>query len=88
MAEKDVEVKLSNHTLTITGEKSEEKEEERKDYYLSERSYGSFSRTIALPYEPEAAKVEAKFDKGVLRVHLPKPAEIAKKEKKIEIKVA
>jgi HSP20 family protein len=51
-----------------------------------ERSYGAFSRSIALPYEPESDKIEAKFDKGVLRIHLPKPAEIAKKEKQIEIR--
>jgi HSP20 family protein len=51
-----------------------------------ERSYGSFSRTIPLPFDPDPAKVEAKFDKGVLRIHLPKPAEVAKKQQKIEIK--
>jgi HSP20 family molecular chaperone IbpA len=47
---------------------------------------GSFSRTIGLPFEPESKNVEAKLDKGLLRIHLPKPAEIAKKEKKIEIR--
>jgi HSP20 family protein len=51
-----------------------------------ERSYGSFSRTISLPFDPDPAKVEAKFDKGVLRLHLPKPVEMAKKQQKIEIK--
>jgi HSP20 family protein len=53
-----------------------------------ERSYGSFSRTIPLPFDPDPAKVEAKFDKGVLHIHLPKPAEVAKKQQKIEIKKA
>jgi hypothetical protein len=51
-----------------------------------ERSYGSFSRTIPLPFDPDPAKVEAKFDNGVLRIHLPKPAEVAQKQQKIEIK--
>lgn len=86
MDDKDVEVILVDDMLTIRGEKKVERDEKKANWHLSERSYGSFSRTIALPYEPEAAKVEAKFDKGVLRVRLPKPAEIAKKEKKIEIK--
>ena len=53
-----------------------------------ERSYGSFSRAIPLPFDPDPAKVEAKFDKGVLHIHLPKPAEVAKKQQKIEIKKA
>jgi HSP20 family protein len=85
--EKDIDVTLANGLLTIRGEKKAERDETDKDknWRVVERTYGSFSRTIALPYEPDAAKVEAKFDKGVLRVRLPKPAEIAKKEKKIEI---
>ena len=53
-----------------------------------ERSYGSFSRAIPLPFDPDPAKVEAKFDKGVLRIKLPKSAEVAKKQQKIEIKKA
>jgi HSP20 family protein len=44
------------------------------------------SRTIPLPFDPDPAKVEAKFDKGVLHIHLPKPAEVAQKQQKIEIK--
>ncbi len=86
--EKDIDLTLSNGVLTIRGEKKAERDETGKDksWHVIERSYGSFSRTIALPYDPDSAKVEAKFDKGVLRVRLPKPAEIAKKEKKIEIR--
>jgi HSP20 family protein len=53
-----------------------------------ERSYGSFSRAIPLPFDPDPAKVEAKFDRGVLHIHLPKPAEVAEKQQKIEIKKA
>jgi HSP20 family protein len=86
--EKDIEVTLADDMLTIRGEKRTDREEGGKDksWHLIERSYGSFSRTIPLPYEPESKNVEAKFDKGVLRIRLPKPAEIAKKEKKIEIR--
>jgi HSP20 family protein len=72
------------------GEKKAERDEKDKDknWHVVERSYGSFSRTISLPFDPDSAKVEAKFEKGVLHIHLPKPAEVAKKQQKIEIKKA
>jgi HSP20 family protein len=87
-AEKDINVTLSEGVLTIRGEKRTERDETDKDknWHVIERSYGSFSRSIPLPFTPDSAKVEAKFDKGVLRVKLPKPAEMATKEKKIEIR--
>ena len=86
--EKDVDVTLADDVLTICGEKKSEREEQDKDknWHVVERSYGSFSRAIPLPFEPDATKVEAKFEKGVLRVHLPKSEEVTKKEQKIEIK--
>jgi HSP20 family protein len=83
---KDVDIVLANDILTIRGEKKVERDEKKANWHLTERSYGSFSRSIPLPYEPDAAKVEATFDKGVLHVRMPKPAEIAKKERKIAIK--
>jgi HSP20 family protein len=88
--EKDVDVTLADGVLTIRGEKKAERDEKDKDknWHVVERSYGSFSRTISLPFDPDSAKVEAKFDKGVLHIHLPKPAEVAKKQQKIEIKKA
>jgi len=86
--EKDVDVTLVDDVLTIRGEKKSEREEQDKDknWHVVERSYGSFSRAIPLPFEADPTKVEAKFDKGVLRIHLPKPEEVTKKEQKIEIK--
>ena len=86
--EKDVDVTLADDVLTIRGEKKSEREGQDKDrnWHVVERSYGSFSRAIPLPFEPDAAKVEAKFDKGVLRIRLPKSEEVTKKEQKIEIK--
>jgi HSP20 family protein len=86
--EKDLEITLSEGMLTIRGEKKSERDEEDtgKNWHVIERSYGAFSRSIALPFEPESGKVEAKFDKGVLRIRLPKPPEVAKKQQKIEIK--
>ncbi len=85
--DKDVEIKLANHTLIVKGEKSEEKEDKRKDYYMSERRYGSFQRSFRLPDGIDADKIAASFSKGVLTVKLPKtPA--AKAEKKITVKAA
>ena len=78
--EKDIDVSLADGMLTIRGEKRAEREESDKDknWHVVERSYGAFSRSIALPYDPDTGKAEAKFENGVLRVHLPKPAEIAR----------
>jgi HSP20 family protein len=86
--EKDIDVTLSNDVLTIRGEKRTERDEadKEKNWHLVERRYGLFSRSVTLPYQPDSDKVEAKFEKGVLRVRLPKPAEMAKKEKKIAIR--
>jgi HSP20 family protein len=64
--EKDVDVTLVNGMLTIRGEKKTERDEQDKDknLHVMERSYGSFSRAIPLPFNPDPAKVEAKFDNG------------------------
>lgn len=86
--EKNVEIRLANRTLTIKGEKTEQKEDKEKDYYLSERRYGSFQRSFQLPEGVDADKIEANFAKGVLTVKLPKTAEAQKAEKKIAVKAA
>jgi HSP20 family protein len=83
--EKDVEVVLSDGRLTIKGEKKQEKEEKKKDYHLVERSYGSFTRSIALPFEADPNQVKASFAKGVLTVTVPKPPQVKAKQKKIAI---
>jgi len=88
LEEKDIEVKLANGGLTIKGEKQEEKEEKKKDYYLHERRFGSFERSFQLPDGVDADKVEASFKKGVLKVTLPKTPEAQKAEKKIIVKAA
>ena len=86
--EKNVEIKLANQMLTIKGEKEDSKEEKRKDYYLSERRYGSFQRSFQVPEGVDVDKIEANFAKGVLTVKLPKTAAAKKAEKKITVKAA
>ncbi len=86
MDDKDIDVSLTKDSLTIKGEKKEEKEEKGKDYYRMERSFGSFSRTIPLPVEIDMDKVKAEFKKGLLTVTLPKTAKAIKETKKIPVK--
>ena len=88
MAEKDIDVSLSNGILVIKGEKQEAKEEKKKDYYLNERRYGSFERRFGVPEDVDANKIEGSFEKGVLKVTLPKTAEAQKPNKKIAVKAA
>ena len=86
MDEKNIDVKFADGILTIKGEKTEEKEEKKKDYYLSERRFGSFQRSFQVPAGVDADKIDANFKNGVLTVVLPKSAEARKNEKKIAIK--
>jgi HSP20 family protein len=88
MEEKDIEVSLSDRGLLIRGEKKAEKEEKKKDYYLSERSYGSFERYFGLPEGVAADKIAASFKNGVLTVTLPKTAEARNGQKKIPVTAA
>jgi HSP20 family protein len=88
MDEKKIEVNVANGGITIKREKKEETEEKKKDYYVSERRYGSFERYFALPEGVDTDKIAATFKNGVLRVTLPKTAEAQKPAKKIEIKAA
>ena len=83
--DKDVEVVLRDDVLTIAGEKKTEREEKEKDYYLSERSYGSFQRAFRLPDDVTADKIKATMDKGVMTVVLPKSPASKSRQKKISI---
>ena len=88
MDEKNIEVKVANGNLTIKGEKQEEKEEKKKDYYLQERKFGSFERSFSIPEGVDTDKIEAAFKNGVLNVTLPKKPEAQKPAKNIEVKAA
>lgn len=84
--EKDVEVMLADDVLTIKGEKRVEEERKDENHHVVERSYGSFARSLRLPAGIDQSQVQATFDKGVLTIALPKPAEVQQRTRKIEIK--
>jgi len=83
--EKDLDVRVENNVLTLSGEKKEERKEEKKNYVFSERKFGSFSRSIGLPEGIKSDKIKATFKKGVLNIEIPKDE--TKESKKIEINV-
>lgn len=88
MSEKDVEISINRDLLTISGEKKQENEHTEKGWYRMERQYGSFSRSIPLPYEVESDKVEAVYKNGVISIKLPKSAVQQKATKSIPVKSA
>ena len=81
--EKDLSVEVTDHTLTVKGEKIEKKEEKAKTFYLNERLAKSFERRFELPPEAITDKLAAEFKQGMLVVHAPKAAEA--KPRSIEI---
>ena len=86
--ENSIDVKFSDGTLTIKGEKRDEREEKKKNFYLAERRYGSFQRSFSIPEGVDAARIEANFKNGVLTVTLPKTPQARKNEKKIPVRQA
>jgi HSP20 family protein len=84
--EKDIKVSLDENQLVISGEKKAESAKEEKDWHVVERSYGSFYRSMSLPFEPEDGAVDAHFDKGVLHLTIKKPVKATKVTKTINIK--
>lgn len=85
---KDIDVQLKDGILTIKGEKKVEKDEKQQDYHVTERSYGMFERSFTVPAEVDGTKVDATFDKGVLKVTLPKLPMAQSKVQKIAVKPA
>lgn len=87
---KDVAIELENGVLTLRAERSSERTEEDKEkrWHMVERQSGTYLRRFALPFDAEPEKVEAQFDKGVLRVTIPRPAQPRPSAKRIEIKGA
>jgi HSP20 family protein len=83
--EKDIDVRVENNTLTVHGERKIEKEEKEENYRRVERQYGSFTRTFTLPQTVDTESVSANYDKGVLKIALPKKAEAKPKQIKVSI---
>lgn len=86
LSKEDVKVDVEDGLLTISGERCEENEENRDDYYRSERGYGQFSRTIPLPDGVNADQCDASFKDGVLEVTLAAPREQQRKAKRVQIR--
>ena len=83
--EKDIDVRVENNTLTVHGERKFEKEEKEENFRRVERQYGSFTRTFTLPSTVDAEKIQATYDKGILRLQLAKKAEAKPKQIKINV---
>jgi HSP20 family protein len=84
--EEDFEVTLSGDVLTIKGEKMAKQEEKKGGATYMERRFGSFARSIRLPFEVRDEKVDARYDKGVLTIRVPKPPEAQRATRRIEVK--
>ncbi len=79
----DIDVRLTDSTITISGEKKREEKVEKKGYHRIERSYGSFARAFTLPSEVQTDKAKAQFKDGILEIRAPKTEEAKQKEKKV-----
>jgi HSP20 family protein len=86
VSEKDLEVSLAGDVLTIKGEKKAEREQKNGGAYYMERRFGSFARSIRLPFEASDQTVDARFENGVLTVHVPKPDDYRRSVRRIQIK--
>jgi HSP20 family protein len=85
LSKEDIEVTLTESSLTIQGEKKKEEEIKEKNYYCSERSSGSFARRLELPVEVKTDQAKASFKDGILKIRLPKTDEAKKRRVKVKI---
>jgi HSP20 family protein len=83
--EKDIDVRMENTTLTVHGERKMEKEEKEENFRRVERQYGEFTRSFTLPSTVNLAQVSAHYDKGVLKISLPKKAEAKPQQIKVTV---
>lgn len=82
----DLRIEIENDLLTLSGERRAEEEEEREGFFRSERSYGRFQRTIALPEGANADQAQATYKDGVLEVTVPTPKQETRKGKRIPVR--
>lgn len=85
LTKKDFNITIDKGVLTITVEKSEEKEEKEKEFTRKEFSYTNFVRSFTLPENVKTEKVDAKYEDGILRLLLPKEVDVKVKPKAIEV---
>ena len=83
--EKDLDIRVENNTLTVHGERKFEKEEKEENFRRVERQYGGFTRSFTLPQTVDSENVSANYDKGVLKISLPKKAEAKPKQIKVNV---
>jgi len=83
--EKDLDVRVENHTLTVKGERKFEKEEKEENFHRIERRYGSFYRAFTLPSTVDTENVQASYNAGVLKLELKKKAEAQPKQIKVSV---
>lgn len=88
VSDKDVDVSLIGDVLTIKGEKKSEKEHKNGDSTYVERRFGSFSRSLRLPFEVKDGQVDAQFKDGVLTINLPKPTDMQRSVRRIAVRAA
>jgi HSP20 family protein len=81
--EKDVEIKIEDNLLSIQGERKLEKETKEENYHRIERAYGSFYRSFTLPNYIDQDKIRAEHENGVLKITMPKKAELKPRKVKI-----
>ena len=86
MNEKDIEISLTGNRMTIRGKREEEKKTEQEQYYMVERSYGSFCRMFTLPDGVDADAIKADLANGVLTLNVPKKAQV--EPKKVNVNAA
>ncbi len=84
--QKDIKLEIAHNTLTIRGEKKQEKEEKEKNFYRMERSYGAFQRVLSLPEDADQDSINATFKNGVLKIAMPRKKPAGSDVKQIEIK--
>ena len=82
----DLEISQTDDSLTVKGEKREEREEKKKNYHIKERSYGSFQRTFRIPSGVESSNIEASCSNGVLHISMPKSEETKQSKRTIPVK--
>jgi HSP20 family protein len=83
--EKDLDIKVENNTLTVTGERRFEKEEKEENFHRMERRYGSFTRSFTLPTTVNTEDIKADYEQGVLKVRLAKRSEAKPKQIRVNI---